>query len=99
MKNWIWIIVLVALVTSLGAQDAEKPKGVFSMLKVGQLVSLKDDGSAYSISFFDDEIPLGHTAVEIGEDYIVLRDIAGAKDVLLPVFSLKSVEKVRRLTK
>jgi hypothetical protein len=40
MKNWIWIVVLVAVATALGAQDAKKPKGMFSMLKVGQAVTV-----------------------------------------------------------
>jgi len=58
MKNWIWIVVVVAVTTAIGAQDAKKPKGIFSMLKVGQAVSLKDHGTAYSISFMEPEVPL-----------------------------------------
>ena len=65
------------------------------MLKVGQAVNLKDHGSAYSIGFVEPEVPLGYTVIEIGEDYVVVRDIAGVKDVVVPVYSLKSVEKVR----
>lgn len=95
MKNWMWILVVVAISTALGAQNAKKPKGVFSMLKVGQAVNLKDEGSAYSISYIEPEVPLAHTVIEIGEDYVVLRDIAGVKDVMVPVYAVKSVEKVR----
>ena len=65
------------------------------MLKVGQAVSLKDERSAYTISFIEPEVPLSHTVIEIGEDYVVLRDIAGVKDVVVPVFAVKAVEKVR----
>ena len=95
MKKWIWIFVLVAVATAVEAQDAKKRKGVFSMLKVGQAVSLKDEESAYSISYIEPEVPLSHTVVEIGQDYVVVRDIAGVKDVVVPVYSLKSMEKVR----
>jgi hypothetical protein len=95
MKNWIGIVVLVAVVASLGAQNAKKPRNVFSTLKVGQSVSLKDHGSAWSISFFDDEIRLSHTVVEVGEDFVVVRDIAGVKDTTVPVFAVKAIEKVR----
>ena len=95
MKNWIWIVVVVAVATALGAQNAKKPQGVFSMLKVGQSVNLKDHGSAYSLSFIEPEVPLGHTVVEVGEDYVVVRDIAGVKDVVVPVYSVKAIEKVR----
>ncbi len=35
MKNWMLIVVLVVVATALGAQDAQKPKGIFSTLKVG----------------------------------------------------------------
>jgi hypothetical protein len=95
MKNWMWIVALVAIATALGAQNAPKPKGIFSMLRVGQPVSLKDHGSAYSISFIEPEVPLGHTVVEIGVDYVILRDIAGVKEVVVPVYSLKAVVKLR----
>ena len=41
MRNdWIWIVVVVAVATALGAQNAKKSKGVFSMLKVGQAVTV-----------------------------------------------------------
>ncbi len=86
MKYGMWIVVVVADTT---------PKGVFSMLKVGQPVSLKDHGSAFSLSFIEGEVPFGHTVVEVGEDYVVVRDIAGVKDIVVPVFALKAVEKVR----
>ena len=86
---------MVAVATAIGADNAKKPKGVFSMLKVGQAVSLKDHGSAYSLSFLEPAVPLGHTVIEIAEDYIVLRDIAGVKDVVVPVYSVKFVERVR----
>ena len=86
MKNWIWIVVVIVVATALGAQDAKKPKGVFSMLEVGQAVSLKDEGSAYSISFLEPEIPLSHTVVEIGENYVVVREIAGITETWVPVY-------------
>ena len=62
MKNWIWNVVVITVATALGPQDAQKPNGVFSMLKVGQPVNLKDEGTAYSFSFLEPEVPLGHTA-------------------------------------
>ena len=95
MKNWIWIVVVVAVVTALGAQDAKRPKSVFSMLKAGQPVSLKDEGSAYSLSFFEPEVPLGHTVVEVGEDFVVVRVISGVRETRVPVYSVKAIEKVK----
>jgi len=43
MKNWIWIVVVIVVATALGADNAKKPKGVFSMLKVGQAVTVRDE--------------------------------------------------------
>ena len=95
MRNWIWIVVVLAVVTALGAKNVKKPGGVFSMLKVGQAVNLKDEGAAYSLGFIEPEVPQSHTVIEIGEDYVVLRDIIGVKETTVPVFSLKGIEKVR----
>ena len=58
-------------------------------------MSSKDEGTAYSISFLEPDVPLGHTVIEIAEDFVVVRDIAGVKDVVVPVFAVKAVEKVR----
>lgn len=93
-KNWMWIVGVAAVASALGAQNAQKPKGVFSMLEVGQAVSLKDHGATVSLSFFEDEVPLAHTVVEVGEDFVVLRDVVGVKETVGPVYSLKAIEKV-----
>jgi len=98
MKNWMHVFVLIAVAMALGAQDAQEPKNAFSMLKVGQSVSLNDHGSAYSLSFFDDEIPLTHTLIDVGEDFVVVRDIAGVRETLVPVYAVKSIERVRLKT-
>jgi len=95
MKNWLWIAVVLAVVAALGAQEVERPKGVFNSLKVGQAVMLKDNGQNFSISFLDEEVPLAHEVVEIGTDHIVLRDQAGVREIVIPVYSVKSIEKVR----
>jgi hypothetical protein len=36
-------------------------------------VNLKDEGSAYSISFMEPDVPLSHTVIEVSEDYVVPR--------------------------
>lgn len=96
MRNWIGLVVIVALVAAaLGADEARKPKGVFSALKVGQAVSLKDEGSAFTITFFEPELPQSHKVIEVGNDYIVVRDIAGISDTMVPIYSVKGIVKVR----
>ena len=95
MKHWILILGLIAVGTALGAQNLPMPKSYFSMLIVGQAVNLNDHGATYSLSVFEDDGPLSHTIVEVGEDYVVVRDIAGVTDSVVPVYSIKAVEPVR----
>ncbi len=95
MKNWIWIIVvLVAVATAFGA-DVKKLNGVFSGLKVGQHVKMTDHGTVFTISYFESEIEFPHKVVEIGENYIVVRDVVGIKEIRIPVYAVKSVVKVK----
>jgi hypothetical protein len=89
-------VAVVALVAvALGADETKKPKGVFSALKVGQSVSLKDDGSAFTITFFEPELLQSHKVIEVGNDYVVLRDIAEVTETTVPLYSIKGIVKVR----
>ena len=98
MKNWIWLGVVLAViaVSSLpGADEIKKPKGVFSSLKIGQHVTLKDEGTAFTISYFDQEMLLAHKVVEVESDHIVVRDLAGVTETTVPVYAVKGIVKVR----
>ena len=94
----VWLVAVLAIVAVSAVPGQEQPlksRGVFSKLRVGQSVNLKDEGAVFSISYFDEELPQAHQIIEVGEDYIVLRDIAGVTETTLPVYALKSIEKVR----
>jgi hypothetical protein len=98
MRTWTWplaALVVLALSSSFAVEAPKKPKGIFSSLKVGQPVNLKDEGTAFSISFIDEPLQLAHTVVEIGDDYVVVQDVAGVMDTLVPVYSLKGIVKTR----
>ena len=58
-------------------------------------MSLKDEGSAFTITFFEPDLQQSHKVVETGENFIVVRDIAGITDTLVPIFSIKGIVKVR----
>ncbi len=58
-------LLFIAVALTLGADDIQKPNGVFSSLKIGQSVTIKDDDTGITISFFDEELPLTHTIIEI----------------------------------
>ena len=97
MRTWAWlcaVVFVVSVSTIPGAQNAKRPRNVFSSLKVGQSVTLRDEGTAYSISYFDEDMPLAHRVVEVGDDFVVVRDVAGVQETLVPVFSLKGIAKV-----
>lgn len=97
-RRWTCLRVLLAVLTIsavCGAKDAKQTKGVFSGLTIGQSMSLKDEGSAFTITFFDPELPQSHKIIEIGENFIVVRDIAEITDTLVPIYSIKSIVKVR----
>lgn len=85
--------VTLALAVTTGASQppAAPRKTIFSTLKVGQSVTLKDKGSAWEIHTTDDEAPLTHKVAEIGEDYIVLHDEAGAVETRIPVTAVRAV--------
>jgi hypothetical protein len=96
MRNWIGLGVVVALVAvTLGADGTSKTKSILSALKVGQSVSLKDVGSAFSITFFDPELPQSHKVVEIEDNFIVVWDIAEVTETTVPIYAIKAIVKVK----
>ncbi len=94
MKRIVRLLPVIAVVLlTIGATDPPK-KTVFSSLKVGQSVGLKDQGAAFEISVLSEEVPQGHTVIEIGDDFIVLEDVAGVTQTTIPVFSLKAIVRL-----
>jgi Spy/CpxP family protein refolding chaperone len=90
-------VVTLAMTLSTGASQPPpvQKKAVFSTLKVGQSVTLKDKGAAWEIHTTDDEAPQTHKVVEAGEDYIVLHDEPGAVETRIPVTAVRAVVHVR----
>ena len=100
MKTWIAAASVVVLVLTLGtasksANDTKAKPGLFTTLRVGQAVNLKDVGPAYEISMFDNDLPLSHTVIEVGDDYVVVRDIAKVAETRIPIYAIKSVSFIR----
>ena len=94
MSKSLIVILFFAVAFALGADEINKPK-VFSSLKIGQSVTLKDEATGITISFFDEELAMAHTIIEIGDSFIVLRDIAEVTETTIPVFSIKEIVKIR----
>ena len=99
-RNRVWMCLVVGVVgvlvlSALGADESKGSKGVLSALKVGQSVSLKDEVSAFSITIFDPELPQSHKVIEIGNNFIVVRDIAEVTETTIPIYSVKAIVKVK----
>jgi hypothetical protein len=87
-------LLFFAVALALGADEINKPK-VFSSLKIGQSVTLKDEATGITISFFDEELALTHTISEIGDGFVIVRDIADVTETTIPVYSVKKIVKIR----
>ena len=96
MLLWLMIIV-IAVASGLGAQQQPAPKTTFlDQLTPGQAVNLDEKEGRYEITVLPKLIrPLSHTVIEIGQDYVVLRDFVGMADTIIPVYAIKSIKIVR----
>ncbi len=66
-------------------------KGFLSVLKEGQAVVLKEAGGRYEITLMEG----GHKVIEVGPDYIVAEDISGVTETRIPIFSIKSIARIK----
>ena len=91
------VAMMAMIVASLvpGQERPPKHKGIFSRLKVGQSVSIKDEGAAVSISYLDGAVPLAFKVTEVSENHIVVEDIAGVREMVVPVYAVKSVTRMK----
>ncbi len=88
------VAVLVMFFTGASPQKPQ-PQGVFAPLKVGQSVALQDHGGSYEIRLMDMEVPMGHTVVDVGQDYVVLKDLAEVTETRIPIYAIKAVVLVK----
>ena len=91
----IGLVALLALaathMASLGQAPA-KASGALSVLHAGQAATLTDTAGGYLISVFaDDNSQLSHEVVEVGSDFVVVRDVTKIRETRIPLWSLKAV--------
>jgi hypothetical protein len=96
MNKTILVSVIVAFLASgifsASGQAPARPQGVLAVLRAGQAVNLKESSGRFEIGVFDKGPDvLGHKIVEVGNDYVVLQDIAGVSETRIPLYSVKAV--------
>ena len=89
--------IALAAVIILGSSFAFSERdgvggGVLSVLSRGQAVSLTDAGGRYEIAILTNGPEmLGYNVVAVGQDYVILEDIAHVREVRIPIYSVKAV--------
>ena len=103
MKRILFLMLaasVIAVAAVLGHPNDDQnrtTKTVFlDRLKPGQAVVLNDKQGCYEIGIFPKEIqPLSHSVIEVGQDYVVLRDLANVTDTIVPIYSIKCIRILR----
>jgi len=85
---------LVASFTATSHGQDKPRKGLLSVLKEGQSVSVKDVAGRYEITLIKD-VKLGHKVIEVGSDYVVVEDAAGVTETRIPVYSIKAIVRLK----
>ena len=89
------LVVFLAMAVAADRPVQSKSRFLHGLSK-GQSVLLKDLGTNYEINVMpDDGAKLGQEVVEIGDDYVVIRDITGYRETRVPVHSIKSIVKMK----
>jgi hypothetical protein len=99
----VLLAVVLGLAGLLSTATSQPPssarRSVFSTLKVGQAVTLKERAGLYEVGTTDEAGPLTHKVVEVGDDFLVLWDEAGTVESRIPVTAVRAVVHVRTKAK
>jgi len=88
----ITLLLVIGAIRVFAQAPARHPDGLLTVLKAGQAIALKEVGDKYEISFFQKgDLPLGHKIIEVGGDFVVVEDMAGTREMRIPVFSIKAI--------
>lgn len=95
LASIITVLLSWGLFTASG-QAPVRRDGVLAVLRAGQPVSLKETNGRYEIGVFErGPGVLGHKMIEVGEDFVVVEDVAGITESRIPLYSIKAVVILR----
>lgn len=83
-------LALACLLPEASGQEKGQ-KSFLSVLKEGQCVVLKEAAGRYELTLMEG----GHKVIEVGPDYVVVEDIAGVTETRIPVYSIKSINRIK----
>ena len=101
MNNSSFGDVLFAAVVALGVgaigQPADKPKTrLLSALRKDQPVVMKEIAGRFEITMMNGTPELfSHKVIEVGDDFLVVEDLAAVSETQIPIFSIKSIVMIK----
>jgi hypothetical protein len=88
------LLIVGVSVTTDGSQEQSR-RDFLSVLQGAQTVSLKETNGQFELIVMKD-IQLDHRIIAVEPDYIVLEDIAGITETRVPIYSIKSIRRVKK---
>jgi HSP20 family molecular chaperone IbpA len=88
------VVFALGSVTPTGHGQVGPRRGFLSALEEGQSVTLRENAGRYEITLIAN-VRLGHRVIEVGTDYVVVVDVAGITETRIPIYSIKSIVRIR----
>jgi hypothetical protein len=99
--SYLTILLVASVVAVRSSSNAAPPTdqkklSFLDRLKGGRPVSLTESGGHYELTLLPENLrPLGHTIIEIGGDYVLLRDLGEITDSAIPIYSISAIKTIR----
>jgi hypothetical protein len=88
----VLLLLVGGVLVVASGQAPAKDRGVLSVLKAGQAVTLQDSGNCYEIVLLaNGPEMLSHKVVEVFSDCVVIEDLPGVNQTRIPIYAIKSV--------
>lgn len=89
--KYLAIICILFFITPCFAEDFLSP------LKKDQKVGLTETSNGYQIIVYKNPVNglMPYKILEVGNDYIVIEDFTGVKEIRIPIYSIKSIQTIK----
>lgn len=94
----VFVVVSISFVAlGAGQQEPDAADGLLSKLRPDQPVILIERNDRFEIRPVANALERSHKVVEIGHDYIMLRDLTEQVEVVVPIYSIKAITTIKDL--